>query len=99
MPAYFRVPWPDQVLPEGEPAELLYEVDENDSVPRMVELFPDGRIERDSIENDPGPWGSIPSLVHGEWSVCIEGVEGVKVIQKAEFEAVWAQGVFKTHPR
>jgi len=78
---------------------MLYEVDDKEAVPRLIELFQDGRIERDSIENDPGPWGDIPCLVHGTWSDMKKAVPNLNdfVVPKAEFVALWIIATDRVH--
>ena len=61
---YYRGRWPDVEVPEGEPLWLLYEVDrEAGAVPRTVEIFPDGRIARNSVALERRYGDDCPSLI------------------------------------
>ena len=90
---HIRARWPDAVVPPGEPEWLLYELDEAaDQVTRSVELFPGGRVQRNSIEIEERKGDSCPSL----WDVSIiEGLEGLTPteISASEFEGVWRTGI------
>lgn len=90
---HIRLRWPDDVVPQGEPEWLLYELDdEADRVTRSVELFADGRIDRNSVEIEERNGDSCPSL----WDVSIpEGLEGLtpSEISASEFEEVWRKGI------
>lgn len=60
LPAYFRLPWPEIEVPDGEPSWLYYEIDkENDAVCRSIEVFPDGHIARNSIEIEDAMAGVV----------------------------------------
>jgi len=65
MPEYIRVLWKHR-LPD-EPIEQHYEVLPDRSVPRMVEVFVDGRAEADRLDWHAGRYGSFVgrSLVDG----------------------------------
>lgn len=90
---HIRVRWPDDVLPAGEPEWLFYELeDAADRVLRSVELFPDGRVQRNSIEIEERNGDSCPSL----WGVSVtEGLEGLSPaeISASEFEEAWRTGI------
>ncbi|MBB6252617.1 hypothetical protein [Nitrospirillum iridis] len=91
--SYFRGRWPEEVVPEGFPEWMLYEVDrDGDNVLRWVEVFTDGKIERNSVSLEE-QWGaSCPSLLDSSFEEII-GMSVVHPILKADFEALWNQGV------
>ncbi|TIT34406.1 MAG: hypothetical protein E5W65_17365 [Mesorhizobium sp.] len=61
---YFRGRWPDDIVPEGEPLWLLYEVDEAaDNVLRSVEIFPNGQVTRNSVGLEQRNGDHCPSLI------------------------------------
>lgn len=92
---YYRAAWPDPVVPEESPEWTFYEVDwDADAVTRTVEVFKDGRVERDSLELEERKGDSCPSLVDMSLDdafagVCLDEVE----IPASEFEAMWNRGV------
>jgi hypothetical protein len=81
------------VLPAGEPEWLLYELDEAaDQVTRSIQMFPGGKVDRNSIEIEERNGDSCPSL----WGVSIiEGLEGLSPseISASEFEEAWRTGI------
>lgn len=90
---YFRLRWPDELVPPGEPLWLLYEVDEaTDWVLRTVFAFPDGSITRNSIELELLYGGHCVSLVHGTWK---ELSNDLLLLETSpdEFEKLWSEGV------
>jgi hypothetical protein len=66
MPEYIRVLWKHR-LPD-EPIELHYEVLPDRSVPRVVEVFVDGRAQADRLDWHAGRYPSFVgrSLVEGD---------------------------------
>lgn len=91
--SYYRGRWPDEIIQEGEPLSLLYEVDEAaDIVLRSVEVFADGHITRDSVELEQRNGDYCPSLFDGSWR---EGVADAKLerISVETFEEFYQQGV------
>jgi hypothetical protein len=61
---YFRDRWPDDPIPDGEWEWCLYEISyEQDAVLRTVEIYPDGRITRNSIEIEQRHGDDCPSLI------------------------------------
>lgn len=80
-------------MPDGEPLWFLYEVDEQaDAVLRNVEVFPDGRITRNSIEIEQRKGHRCRSLIDCSLA---DGFSDAKkqVIAAAKFEAFWRRGV------
>jgi len=95
---YFRGRWPDDPVPEGEPLWLLYEVDmATDNVLRTVDLFPEGRIESNSIEIDQPDTGHFKSLIDISFIELLRSEESqaLKEITKEEFERLYAEGIDK----
>jgi hypothetical protein len=92
MIAYYRGRWPEAEVPEGEPLWLYYEVDtEKDVVLRTVEVYPDGRIERNSIALEERNGASCPSLVDGPFMVLVQRVP-LEEIKRDVFEVLWVRG-------
>lgn len=89
---YYRGRWPHEIVPKGSPLWLLYEVDEAaDDVLRSVEVFPDGRITRNSIELEQRNGDHCPSLIDVGWH---EGVAEAKLekISAETFEELYRRG-------
>lgn len=93
LPTYFRLRWPEPEVPKGYPSWLHYEIDKgNDSVRRSIEVFSDGRIERNSIEIEERDGKPCPSLTDVSLDVAFEHVRPL-VMSEDEFESLWQQGV------
>jgi hypothetical protein len=89
---YYRGRWPDSDVPPGEPTWSYYEVDTTkDVVLRTVDVFTDGRIERNSIALEERKGDSCPSLVEGPFMNIVLSVP-LGLITAAEFEDLWQQG-------
>jgi hypothetical protein len=89
---YYRARWPEQMVPPGEPTWFHYEVDtQEDVVSRSVDLFDDGRKERNSIEVEERDGSSCPSLVDGSFVELTRSV-ALQEISRADFEALWLRG-------
>ena len=93
LPIYFRLPWPELEVPAGEPSWLYYEIDkEKNAVRRSIEVFPDGRVARNSIEIEARDGRPCPSLI--DTSLAEGFVNGQPVeMSQDEFEDLWQQGV------
>lgn len=92
LPTYFGLPWPEPDLPAGAPEWMYYEIDEaQDAVSRSIEVFPDGRIERNSIEIEERR-GDCPSLIDVSLQEGFEGTEPREMSQD-DFEKLWLNGV------
>jgi hypothetical protein len=90
--SYYRLPWPEKVIPDGAPRMFFYEVDvEADLVLRWVEIFPDGRIERNSVELEQANGDTSPSLFEHPWSERDADIE-IHEIQVDDFEGEWTEG-------
>ncbi|PXA83878.1 hypothetical protein DMC25_17460 [Caulobacter sp. D4A] len=95
--SHYRCDWTHDHA--DEPVTLFYEVDEDGRVLRMVDVFRDGRRERDSVENYFGP--EADNLTDGDFYdstenlragyEAVEGDERMSLIQieAAAFEAAW----------
>jgi hypothetical protein len=89
---YYRGPWPDKIVPDGQPQWLLYEVDEaSDDVLRSVEIFPDGHITRNSVELEQRNGHDCQSLIDVGWH---EGVAeaNLEKISAETFEELYRRG-------
>lgn len=92
---HIRLRWPDEKVPTGEPLWLLYEIDElADSVLRTVGIHEDGSIFRNSIEIEERGGGKCPSLI-GDSAKKAFGDTVPEILNKAEFQRLWEQGVNK----
>jgi hypothetical protein len=79
-------------VPAGEPTWSYYEVDVvADVVMRTIDVFADGRIERDSIALEERNGDSCPSLVEGPFMETVRSVP-LDLITAGEFNGVWQQG-------
>ncbi len=85
--------WPDSPVPPGAPALLFYEIDdEADSVTRIVELYADGRVTRNSIEIEEQGGRPCPSLIDCSIKQGFKGAD-VRPVTVEVFEEAWHQGV------
>jgi hypothetical protein len=92
MIVYFRGRWPDSKVPDGGPLWLYYEVDdEADIVLRTVDVFQDGRIERNSIELEQRNGDICTSLVDGPFIETVQQA-GLQPTTHDAFEGLWALG-------
>ncbi|MBD1545988.1 hypothetical protein [Roseibium aggregatum] len=91
---YYRARWPEEEVPEGQPEWFFYEVDKaGDAVTRMVEVFPGGKITRNSVEIDqPQDGRHFDSLLDSSLDDDFYG-EHLQAISREEFEALYAKGV------
>jgi hypothetical protein len=90
---YFRARWPDSRVPDASPLWLLYEIDRAaDRCTRMVEIFPDGAITRNSIELEERNRDSCPSLFDDSLTDFLSHT-GLETINREQFEAFWTKGV------
>lgn len=98
MLTYYRLPWPDAVVPPESPLEMLYEVQDED-VLKTVEIFADGRSERDSVESQAAVWGEFPSLIDVPWSEMKNDVPDLQAhsIGADEFERLWSSAADRIH--
>jgi hypothetical protein len=93
LPSYFGLPWPEPELPPGEPEWMYYEIDPSRGVVcRSIEVFPGGRIKRNSIKIEERAGRDCPSLIDVGLE---EGFRGTKPreMSRAEFEELWLSGV------
>ncbi len=89
---HYRGRWPNSDAPAGEPSWIYYEVDVvADVVVRKVDVFADGRIERDSIALEERKGDKCPSLVEGPFMEPVRRA-ALDRIATDEFEALWMQG-------
>ena len=89
---YCRDRWPDDPIPHGEWEWCLYEISyDRDAVLRTVEIYPDGRITRNSIEIEQRNGDDCPSLIDCSLE---EGFAGAspQEIDASEFEENWKLG-------
>lgn len=91
--AYWRCRWPDPEAPPGEALWFLYEVDYgSDACTRTVEIFPDGRITRNSLQLEQRRGDDCPSLFDTSLSDGFHGPH-LERITAAAFEEAWDRGV------
>ncbi|MDO5642344.1 MAG: hypothetical protein Q4G26_08180 [Paracoccus sp. (in: a-proteobacteria)] len=84
--------WPDALIPPDEPACICYEIRaSDDAVIRMVEIFPDGRILRNSIAHETRNGDDCPSLIEGPAQALL-AVRPIGVLTPMAFENLWRQG-------
>jgi hypothetical protein len=89
----FRARCPDEIVPEDEPLWYLYEVDEAaDAVLRSVEVFPDGRIARNSVELEQRNGDECPSLMDMSWHEAAAEMP-LEKISAETFEELYRMGV------
>ncbi|TAL28776.1 MAG: hypothetical protein EPN98_22040 [Phenylobacterium sp.] len=89
---HVRARWPEPEVPPGEPLWLHYELDESaDVVVRSVDLFPNGAVNRNSIEVEERGGKPCPSLIDCSIAEGFAGVE-LEEITRDEFEEIWARG-------
>lgn len=90
---YFRARDPDGIILEGIPLWYLYEVDEAaDNVLRLVEVFPDGRVTRDSVELEQRNGDICPSLIDMSWHEAAAEMPLEKISAEV-FEELYGVGV------
>ena len=89
MMSHFRGRWPEKEIPPEEPVWLHYEVDVvRDAVLRSVELFADGRSERNSVELEARNGFPCVSIVHGPFMKVV-AASGLEPIDAKDFEELW----------
>jgi hypothetical protein len=100
---YFRSPWPEAPVPDGEPVWMFWEVDPVcDTVLRTVDLYTGGASVRNSLalEARNGPDCRAPehqSLVHGPFLRDEDLQKGwLTEISAAEFQVLWASATDKS---
>ena len=92
---YYRGLWPEEVIPDGEPKLLLYAVDiETDCVLRTVDIYPDGRLERNNFELEARNGGKFTSLVKGSFRELMADWE-FDLIEALEFESLYEKSIDK----
>jgi hypothetical protein len=94
MVRYFKCPWPERPVPDGEPMFILYEVEDvRDAVMRLIDVYADGRILKDSAtkytHDKLDVRNSVDfSLVQGD--LLGDGLDKqMEEITEAEFAAAW----------
>lgn len=93
MIVHFRLRFPDEVVPEENPEWFFYEVDTStDNVLRMVNIFTDGRVTRDSVEIEERSGIACPSVLDFPFSQDMDELL-LETISPEEFEQLWKTGV------
>jgi hypothetical protein len=96
MISHFRGRWPDEAVPPEVPVWLHYEVDvASDVVLRSVEVFADGRSERNSVELEARDGFPCLSIVHGPFMQVVADA-GLEPIDAQDFEELWRRSADKT---
>jgi hypothetical protein len=90
---YFRLRWPENVVPADSPVWLLYEVDRAEgAVIRTVEIYEDGRAYRNSIAIEERGGQNCPSLIGDSLSDGFAGTDP-EMLTQSEFNRLWETGV------
>jgi hypothetical protein len=90
---YYRGRWPEEQVPDGEPLWLFYEVDRVAGVVlRTVEVFPDGRIARNSVELEQQHGDECPSLIDCSLEDFFADAD-LDEMPREQFEDLWTKGV------
>jgi hypothetical protein len=90
---YYRGRWPEEPVPEGEPIWLFYEVDKvADVVLRTVDIFPDGRVARNSVVLEQRHGDECPSLIDCSLGDLFANAK-LEEISREQFEEWWVKGV------
>jgi hypothetical protein len=89
---HFRGSW--KSVDPRDPRILLYEVSEDDKVLRKIEIFEDGRSERDSVEwHVPEKLKGFGSLVEGPFLSTLpqpdDPIFSCREITQTEFDTIW----------
>ncbi len=97
--SYFTGIWTHQHA--DEPTKFWYEIDEDGSCLRQVELFADGKLKSDAVANYPGGatdfgFGTLhgASFWESEWDDELDEygqATALASITKDDFEAAWAK--------
>ena len=84
---YYKLPWPEPLVPEGEPHWFYYEVVDG-CVLRLVDEMEQGELKRNNVarENAIGP--PCLSLIHSDFSEAINGT-AYELISQDNFEEVY----------
>ena len=96
MLGYFKGRWPEEPIPEEEPTWFLYEVElASDRVLRSVEVYEDGRAERNSLALEQRAGAPCVSLAHGAF---LKGIEDdvLAPISAEAFAEAWAGSIDKS---
>jgi hypothetical protein len=89
---YYRGRWPEPTVPKGEPEWSFYEISrEQDAVLRAVDLYPDGKVTRNSIEIEQRHGDECPSLIDCSLNEGFAGADLI-TIDRGEFEQFWNRG-------
>ena len=92
---YYRFLWPEEVIPDDAPKFLLYAVDiETDCVLRTVDIYPDGRLERNNFELEARYGGQFVSLVEGSFKELTADLD-FDIIDELEFNSLYAKSADK----
>lgn len=89
---YYRGAWPNGEVPADEPIWFVYEVEvERDNVLLMVEIFPDGSANRNSLDIEAQYGRRHESLNDHPFVQDLEAMALAEISPK-EFEDAWHQG-------
>jgi len=89
---YYRGRWPEELVPDGEPIWLFYEIARlADSVLRTVGVFADGRVARNSVELEQRHGDKCPSLIDCSLEDLFDGGK-LEEISREQFEEWWTKG-------
>lgn len=88
----YRARWPEKQILAGSPVWLHYEVDKGaNAVLRTVEVFPNGQVNRNSIELERRYGDYCPSLIDCSLDGLFDSA-GFDQITREQFEELWLKG-------
>ena len=91
---YFKLDWPESIVPDGEPTWLYYEVDSlSDNVIRVVYEMASGALYKNSLELENRGNSLCVSLVEGSFTEAINGMP-FDFISKKQFELLYSNALF-----
>ena len=84
---YYKLPWPEPLVPDGEPHWFYYEVVDG-CVLRLVDEMEQGDLKRNSVEHENAIGPPCVSLIHCDYSDVINE-EKYELISQDQFEEVY----------
>ncbi|HWU14419.1 MAG TPA: hypothetical protein VN157_10470 [Caulobacter sp.] len=90
---YVRGRWPEPDVPDGTPLWVFYEIDEKaDAILRDVQIYPDGRITRNSVVIEQRNGDDCPSLTDQSLRDGFFDWSALDAISSEDFEELWEKG-------
>ena len=84
---YYKLPWPEPLVPDGEPPWFYYEVVDG-CVLRLVDEMEQGDLKRNSVERENAIGPPCVSLIHCDYSEVINEAK-YELISQDQFEEVY----------